>query len=830
MSSTPLMKQYKEIKENHQNSILFFRLGDFYEMFYEDAKIASKILGIALTARNKEKENIPMAGVPFHSAPSYIAKFIQAGYKVSLCEQVEDAKFAKGLVKREVVKTITPGTFSDPDFLEGKENNYILSFCSGNLKSAVSYMDLTTGEFKTTEFDKKEEALGEVFRISPKELVLCLIKDEEIKKKLENYSKTKGIPFSYYQIQSNASEYLQEYFKINNLKVFDLEDKKYSVVSSASLLQYVNEIQDCSSVKRISYFNVNNFMAIDYSSQVNMNLLSNGKDESLFKVLDKTNSAMGSRFLRSNLSSPLMDIQKIEKRYDDIDFFISNPLIRSDISKALKDILDMERSFARVLRKEANIRDLNALKKSLKPSLYLNKMLGDKFFNVPEEMIAKELNFLESAILDSNATSIKEGGIIEPTFNSELNELYKISSEGKNYLLDLETKERKSSEIKGLKIKYNKIFGYFIEITSANLSMVPERYIRKQTLSNSERYITPELKDYEEKILSAKEKMSELEFELFNEIVNKLSTKSDFYSILSDDLAYLDFIFSLAEVAIKNKYVRPTIAKNIPLMIQSGRHPIVEELINDFVSNDTKLNSREIIILTGPNMSGKSTYMKQVALIVLLAQIGSFVPAKQANIPLTDRIFTRVGASDDLSTGQSTFMVEMNEVSNILNNATENSLVILDEVGRGTSTYDGISIAKATTEYLHDNIGAKVIFATHYHELNGLSDYLDNVFNYRFEVKELADKVVFLKKIVAGKGDKSYGIEVARLAGVPQKVLKRSRELLKKLEESKDKKDIFEEESSNKQILRELSEIDLDNLSPMDLFAIINKMKKELNK
>lgn len=834
MSSTPMIAQYKKVKENHKDSILLYRLGDFYETFYEDAPIASKVLGITLTARNREKgENIPMAGFPYHAAGSYIAKLVEAGYKVAICEQLEEPS-GRGIVKREVTKIITPGTFSEIDFLDAKSSNYIASFCAGVKGASISYLDLTTGEFNTVEiisnnFERK--AFNELFRIFPKEIILGTIKNEKLKKEIQEHCDIKKISYSEFQIEKDAENFLKEYFKIISLKPFNLEDKKYSAVSAASLLKYVSKLQNVNSITKINYIDFQDQMHLDYSSQENLDLIKDKKC-SLLTVLDRTRTAMGARLLKRFITSPLINKEEILRRQEDIQFFINNPILRDEVSRILVDVYDVERLLGKILRREANARDLTSLKYSFKAYLKLTQLL-ENFLNINSNELLPILSLLENAIVETTSTSIKDGEIIKPEYDKELEELYKISTKGQDYILELEAKEREKSGIKGLKIRYNKIFGYYIEVSALNAHLVPKDYIRRQTLSNAERYITLELKEYEDKVLGAKEKINVLECEIFKDILEKVAFNFSIIEAISRDLSYLDVIISLTEVSLKNRYIRPEIVDERIIHIKEGRHPIVEYLEKSFIPNDLSLNEGEIIILTGPNMSGKSTYMKQVALIILLAQIGCYVPASYAKIGIVDKIFTRVGASDDLSTGQSTFMIEMNEVSNILNNATSRSFIILDEVGRGTSTFDGIAIAKAMTEYIHNKIGAKTIFATHYHELNVLEKTLEKVQNYRFEVSEEEDRVVFLKKIVKGSADRSYGVEVARLAGLPHEVLERSKELLSDFSLNKPTfekviyKDLFNEEKQD-EIHKILEELNIENLTPLEAFRKLLDLKEKL--
>ena len=844
MSQTPLMRQYKQVKEEHIDSILFFRLGDFYEMFYEDAKLASKILGITLTARNKEKgENIPMAGVPHHSASSYIAKLIEAGHKVAICEQTEDASASKGLVKRGVTQIITPGTFSDINFLDSKSNNYIVGFCCGDHGAALAYIDLTTGEFSTTEIQGdnfKKSILNELYNIDAKEIVLGIVKDVEMEKAVDKYGSLKGIPISKGDIGKDSASFLQNYFNLLSLTPFGLDGRKYSIAASAMLLKYVLKLQNCDSITKINYIPFAQYMHLDYSSQMNLDLFSSKKEQecSLFSILDKTKSSMGARLLKRMIGRPLLDKEAIEKRHRDIGYLIANPLIRGKISESLSNVYDLERLLGKVLRRDCNARDLNSLKKSLNSYVDILE-IDNSFFTVKKEEVVKIYNLIDRTLIETNQISIRDGGIIRPEQNEELAELHDISEKGQEYILELEQKEKERSGIKGLKIRYNKIFGYFIEVTKLNVHLVPENFIRRQTLSNAERYITIELKDYEEKILGAKEKISELEYNIFIKLVDSVIEVSSFIEKVAKELSYLDVILSLSEVALRNSYVCPEMFADKRLDIGEGRHPIVEVVIGDFIPNGAKMGSGEIIILTGPNMSGKSTYMKQTALIILMAQMGSYVPASYAKIGIVDKIFTRIGAADNLASGESTFMVEMNEVSNILNNSTSNSFIVLDEVGRGTSTFDGIAIATAMTEYIHNKIGAKTIFATHYHELNSL-DSLERVKNFRFEVSEEEDRVLFLKKIVEGGADKSYGIEVARLAALPKEVLIRSNNLLRDMGiETIDKSpptqsidsDPLEEKveiaPKESKLISHLKSLNLNSLSPLEAFSQLIEIKEK---
>jgi len=863
-AETPLMTQYKEIKNEYKDAVLFFRLGDFYEMFFDDAVIVSKELGLTLTSRNKEKgQDIPMAGIPYHASSSYISKLVQKGYKVAICEQVEDPKTTKGIVKREVVRVVSPGTVIDLDYIDDKSNNYLLGISLGKYKGAIAYVDITTGEFKTTEFAGKEiisSIISEINKVEAREIILEQSSYDKCKVELDAYLNLTSIPMNIVKKQSKSSDLLHEYFNIVSLESYGLIDKDESVNACAMTLEYLlnlhkeNEIP----VNKIVYLNKDEYMELNLVSQKNLELIENPKEKNahgtLLWVLDKCKTSMGTRKLKQFIKNPLLSINEIHKRQNDISYFIDNILIREDLKEKLKNIYDIERLIGKVILGTENGRDLIALKKSIYNVLEIMQILGKKIIYADRELLVFLYNLIEKSISEDAPFSIREGNIIKRGYNEELDDLHKISTSGKDYLLDLELREKNRTGIKTLKVKYNKVFGYFIEITKSNIALVPDDYIRKQTLANAERYITPELKEYETKILNAKDKIEGLEYELFKEISQEIRKEEKNLQELSQSIAYLDVIISLAQVAIDNNYVKPELNEEYELLIKDGRHPIVENLIGfeEYVKNSIELSSDErIVILTGPNMAGKSTYMKQTALIILMAQIGSYVPCSFAKLPIVDKIFTRVGASDDLISGQSTFMVEMSEVANIVNNATEKSFIILDEVGRGTSTFDGISIASAITEYIHDRIGAKTIFATHYHELTDLEGKLKRAVNFRIEVLENEKEVIFLREIRRGGADKSYGIEVARLAGLPREILNKSRITLKKLEErqknaekalkgeqlslfSGNPIEMIEEEEKRyisleeEQILDSLEKIDLDKLSPIEALMTLDKLKKML--
>lgn len=872
MAETPLMSQYREIKSQYTDSILFFRLGDFYEMFFDDAVTASKELGLTLTSRNREKGyDVPLAGIPYHSVASYIAKLVGKGYKVAICDQVEDPKSAKGIVKREVTRVITPGTIIDTDFLDEKSNNYLMGIKITDEMGALSYIDITTGEFKTSEIVGDEivfRLLGEINKIAPKEILLDEKTYDNYIAEFQKHNSLSEIKFTKIVERKKAEDYLKSYFKVISLESYGLKDKKGAITVSAMALEYVVDLQKGKElpVTGINYVNSENVMELNITTQRNLDIVDNQREKNstgtLLWVMDNCMTSMGSRLLKKFLKNPLLDVEKIQKRQRDTGFFIENVLLREEIRERLKNIYDIERIIGKLILETENGRDLIALKTSIKNSLEIFKLLkGNPIYDIDVKVLVEIYNMVEKAIVDEPPFSIREGGIIKPGYNADLDELHGISKDGKDYILEIENRERERTGIKGLKIKYNKVFGYFIEVTKANVSLVPEDYIRKQTLANAERYIVADLKEYEEKVLNAKDRIENLEYYLFRELTGEIKKYRDTLQNLAYRTAYLDVITDFAHIAVKNSYVQPEINDGEDIEIIAGRHPVVEKLIpaGEFVKNNIVFDDkREIIILTGPNMSGKSTYMKQTALIIIMAHIGSYVPANYAKIGLVDKIFTRVGASDDLLTGQSTFMLEMSEVANIVNSATKKSFIILDEIGRGTSTFDGISIATAITEYIHENIGAKTIFATHYHELTQLEDKLEKAENFRIEVKEDDKEIIFLREIVKGGADKSYGIEVARLAGLPKEILDRSKDILKKLEERKEivekklggeqlllfgnvapkdeecqckKENLKGKELTKEQkiVMRVLDEIEPDKLTPLEALLKLNELKKILN-
>ena len=888
MADTPLMKQYKEIKSNFEDSILFFRLGDFYEMFFEDAVKASKELGLTLTSRNKEKNaDVPLAGIPFHSADSYITKLVSKGYKVAICEQTEDPKMAKGIVKREVVKIITPGTVVDVEALDAKSNNYLMSILKVENKLGVAYIDITTGEFKVTEVEKDDDFVklfNEVNKIEPKEVLVTEDFYGEIKEKLDDFLQKNDSVVTFVNKVRDSAKYLMEYFEIVSLESYGIKDKKGIIGAAAMALDYVAtmQVEHELTVEKIEFVNISNYAEINAITSRNLELLKNQREKtvygSLLWVLDECKTSMGTRLLKRFINNPLLNIDKIKKRQEGVQYFIDNILIREDLREKLEDIYDLERLLGKIIFGSENGKDLTALKKTIKSAVEIMKILEntDFFKSIDVNILFECYKIIDDSINEDAPFSVREGGIIKSGYSQELDEIRNIMNSGKDFLLDIEQREREATGIRNMKIKFNKVFGYFIEITKSNLNMVPEHYIRKQTLSNSERYITPELKKYEDTIINSKAKIEDLEYHLFKEVSRKVKEHRKILSKLAERLAYIDVMVSFAVNAIENDYVKPEMSEEYSFEIVDGRHPVVEKLIGrtDYVSNDTIFTEKEsFVVLTGPNMSGKSTYMKQIALISIMAQIGSFVPAGKARLSIIDKYLTRIGASDDILTGQSTFMVEMSEVSNILNNATEKSLIILDEVGRGTSTTDGVSIATAISMYIHDKIGAKTVFATHYHELTDLENKFSHIVNYRIEVDEKQGKVMFLRNIVKGGADKSYGIEVAKLAGLPKEILVESRKILKRLEQKKEliektvdvrqlslfgenlefeddfeetEKDseniennqfyeekllqIEKEKESLQEIVNKIEDYDINNITPMDAMKFLFELKENMKK
>lgn len=875
---TPMMKQYMQTKEEYKDCILFYRLGDFYEMFFDDALTASKELEITLTGKNCGlEERAPMCGIPYHAVDSYLNRLVSKGYKVAICEQVEDPKTAKGIVKREVIRVVTPGTNLDTQGLDETKNNYIMCIVYMADRYGLSVADVTTGEYLVTELDSQTKLMDELYKFMPSEIVcneafyMSGLDLDDLKNRLHMaiYSLE-----AWYFDDALCRETLQEHFKVASLEGIGLSDYECGMIASGALLKYLEETQknSLSHMSRLTRYATGNYMVLDSATRRNLELVETLREKqkrgSLLWVLDKTKTAMGARTLRKYVEQPLIDKKSIVKRLDAVAELKDNAICREEIREYLNPVYDLERLVGKITYQSANPRDLIAFQSSLSmlPSVkcILKDMESDLLKEIYEELDPLEelCDLVGRAIQEGPPLAMKEGGIIKDGYNEEVDRLRKAKSEGKNWLADLETKEREKTGIKNLRIRYNKVFGYYLEVTNSFKDLVPDYYTRKQTLANAERYIIPELKELEDTILGAEDKLCALEYELYCEVRNTIAAELTRIQRTAKAVAKLDVIASLALVAERNNYVRPKINEKGVIDIRDGRHPVVEKMIpNDmFIANDTYLDDKKqrISIITGPNMAGKSTYMRQAALIVLMAQLGSFVPASSANIGLVDRIFTRVGASDDLASGQSTFMVEMNEVANILRNATSKSLLILDEIGRGTSTFDGLSIAWAVVEYISNSklLGAKTLFATHYHELTELEGKISNVNNYCIAVKEKGDDIVFLRKIVKGGADKSYGIQVAKLAGVPDPVINRAKEIVEELvtaDITGKVKDIAVQGSETKKktqkkldevdltqfslfdtvkdddVLNELKELDISHMTPMDamnkLYQLQNKLR-----
>ena len=875
---TPMMKQYMETKSQYQDCILFYRLGDFYDMFFEDALTASRELEITLTGKNcGQEEKAPMCGVPYHAVEGYLNRLVAKGYKVAICEQVEDPKTTKGIVKREVVRIVTPGTNLDTQALDETKNNYIMCIVYIADRYGVSVADISTGDYFVTEIPDSAKLLDEIYRFSPSEII-CNEAFYMSGVDMDGMKDRLGITIysleSWYFDDEVCRKKLLEHFEVSSFAGLGLADYDCGIISAGALLQYLLETQknSLSNLTHITPYAAGKFMMIDSSTRRNLELCETLREKqkrgSLLWVLDKTKTAMGARTLRKYVEQPLIDKTEIIRRLDAVQELKEQAISREEIREYLSPVYDLERLITKIAYGSANPRDLTAFRSSLEmlPALLyiLQEMKAELLKDLAVDLDPLEdlCILVKKAIREDPPIAMKEGNIINDGYNEEVDKLRRAKSDGKDWLAKLENDEREKTGIKNLKIKYNKVFGYYLEVTNSYKEMVPEYYTRKQTLANAERYITPELKELEDMILGAEDKLYALEYELYSEVRDLIASQIERIQKTAKAVAALDAFASLALVAERNNYVRPKINEKGVIDIKEGRHPVVERMIPNemFISNDTYLDDKKhrISIITGPNMAGKSTYMRQTALIALMAQIGSFVPAKSANIGLSDRIFTRVGASDDLASGQSTFMVEMTEVANILRNATSKSLLILDEIGRGTSTFDGLSIAWAVIEYISDSrlLGAKTLFATHYHELTELEGKIDNVNNYCIAVKEKGDDIVFLRKIVKGGADKSYGIQVAKLAGVPELVIGRAKEIVEELSdeditarvsEIASKERVVKKKPKVKKyddvdiaqmslfdtvkdddVLEELKNLDVGNMTPIDALNTIYRLQNKL--
>lgn len=867
MALTPMMQQYLEIKEKCKDCILFFRLGDFYEMFFEDAEVASRELELVLTGRDCGLEKrAPMCGIPFHSAEGYIARLIEKGYKVAICEQVENPAEAKGIVKRDIIRIVTPGTLIESNLLEEGKNNYIACLYLLNNSFSISVCDISTGNFLVTSAAGSfSRALDELSKYNPAELLLIendLTRDIKVSKTINDR----------FNLLLSLTPYDIEYVNIDLARFCDGMDKlsEEELYSAGCIYRYISQTQknSLSHIVSIQKYLISDYMIMDSSSRRNLELTETirgkSKKGSLLWILDKTQTSMGSRMLRKWVEEPLINPGAIENRLEVVNEFIDNIYLSSDLKAFLKNVYDMERIISKISFGSANGKDLISLKESLRHLPDIKSLLRDTKSNLLTNMyndfdvLEDIFNLIDSSIDDNPPMQIKDGGIIKKGYNPEVDKHREAMINGKTWIASLEQKEREETGIKSLKVGYNKVFGYYIEITKSNLNSIPDgRYIRKQTLSNAERFITPELKEMEDLILGAEQKVVDIEYKIFSDIRDNIAAQVERIQKTANYVSTLDVLLAYSIVSFENNYVKPSIVNDGAINIVEGRHPVVEKVIQGiFVPNDTFLDLKDnmISIITGPNMAGKSTYMRQVALITLMAQIGCFVPAKTASISIVDRIFTRIGASDDLSSGQSTFMVEMSEVSNILGNATKNSLVILDEVGRGTSTFDGLSIAWSVVDYISKKIGAKTLFATHYHELTELEGKLKGVKNYCISVKEHGEDIIFLRKIIRGGADQSYGIQVAKLAGLPEDVVIKAREILQSLEESDINKKLFKKDTEevavtklstrtseaqnqislfnfkDNEIIDELEQIDILNITPIEalnkLYSLCSKAKK----
>ena len=876
---TPMMQQYMETKKQYKDCILFYRLGDFYEMFFEDAITASRELEITLTGKDCGlEERAPMCGVPFHAVDGYLNRLVSKGYKVAICEQVEDPKLAKGIVKREVIRIVTPGTNLNTQALEESKNNYLMCIACFQNRIGVSIVDVTTGDFYMTEVEGLVKLQDEIYKYMPTEIicndafVMSGYDIEDLKGRLGMAVYTLE---PWYFDDDGCRKCLMNHFKVNTLAGLGLEDFPSGMISAGAAMQYLLETQktDLTHINHIIPYLASRFMLLDSSTRRNLELTETLREKqkkgSLLWVLDKTKTAMGARRLRSDIEQPLINIDDINARLDAVEQLCKNTVSRDEIREYLNPIYDMERLLGKVSYKSANPRDLLAFANSMEMLPHIKTVLKEfdckLLSEIEQEMDGLEdlYHLIKDAICDDPPVMIREGGMIRTGFDKDIDMLRTAKTEGKTWLAKLEEEDRERTGIKNLKIKYNKVFGYYFEVTNSYKDMVPDDYIRKQTLVNAERYMTPKLKELEDTILNAEDKLNTLEYDVFCKVRDDIAKELERIQKTAKAVARLDVFASLSVVAEQNHYVRPALNEKGVIDIKDGRHPVVEKMIDHdmFVANDTYLNNSNhcIAVITGPNMAGKSTYMRQSALIVLMAQLGSFVPAKSANIGIVDRIFTRVGASDDLASGQSTFMVEMNEVANILRNATSKSLLVLDEIGRGTSTFDGLSIAWAVIEHISNKklLGAKTLFATHYHELTELEGKMNNVNNYCIAVKEKGDDIVFLRKIIKGGADRSYGIQVAKLAGVPDMVIDRAKEIAEQLSDN----DITEKVQSiavdtkgdkrkskpvhyddvtmgqmtlsdtvkDEDIIQELKEIDITNLTPMDAMNTLYRLQNKLN-
>ncbi len=892
MKITPMMKQYLDAKERYPDSILFFRMGDFYEMFFEDAVVASRELGLTLTARNKkgDADEIPMAGVPHHCAKNYINTLIGSGFAVAICEQLEEPTPGKGIVARDVVRVVTPGVVIDTESLDAKANNYVASIVQGKDSIGIAYLDVSTGNFRSTEVERVEELVSELNRFEPREVVIAendpleklqgSMRGVFVRRKPQAFFQEKDLVKAAEQaIRLERNMVTDGYFHdkkaikgtMKPIGEFQFRDPDAVQTAATGALRYIVETQRGvpSHVKPLEPYYAKEFLVVDESTKANLELtetlMGARRSGSLLGIIDKTTTAMGGRLLRDWLNYPLVDPDAINQRLDAVQELVRGTALRADIREAMDQVYDLERLCGRISSGSANARDLNALRSTLRAVVPIRSFLQNTTSGRLQSLYTQIDTFddvcqtLSDAIVESPPTTLTEGGLFNRGFDDELDELIELSENGKDWVLKYEMTERERTEISSLKVRYNKVFGYYLEVTKANLDLVPDDYVRKQTLTNAERFFTPELKEMEEKILGAEEKRRQLEYDLFEGLRKDIAAEVSAFLKTARFLAEVDVLASFAELAVRNDYVRPEVDSGSRIEIEEGRHPVVEQTLTDerFVPNTVVLDSEDTFlqIITGPNMAGKSTVIRQVALIVLMAQMGSFVPARSAKVGTVDKIFSRVGASDNLARGQSTFMVEMTETAHILKNATERSLVILDEIGRGTSTFDGLSIAWAVAEHLHDDIKAKTMFATHYHELTELTRTLDGAVNMSIAVKEWQDDIIFLRKLVEGQANRSYGVQVGRLAGLPLPVVERAKQVLENLEAGQfdergvplpgrvpgqspevtrrnnpDQLNLFGGGSPlQAEVAQQLSELAIESLTPIEALNILNDLKTKLS-
>jgi len=865
---TPLMKQFLKIKKEQPDALLLFRMGDFYETFFDDAKTASRLLGITLTTRDKKKKNpVPLAGFPYHALENYLKKLLDNGLKVAICEQVEDPKKAKKLVKRKIVEVITPGTILEENYLKGTGNNYLSAVYEGQNNCGIASIDISTGEFSCTEVPT-ERIVDELVRVHPTEILIPESMEFDLQKKIKVFYTPSFTEYETWRYDlPESTDILKTHFKVLSLDGFGLSNKKQAVCASAAILSYIMDLKegDLSHINAITYYSKDQFMQVDALSRHNLELIESMRTRSrygtLLEVMDETKTPMGGRKLINWLLNPLMGKKLIDKRLDSVEELLERSSVRNNVIEILQEIGDIERIISKLGTNKAYPRDLIALKNYLALAQPLGNHIAGSSSEYLQSLYASIQNFdeviliIENTLIEEAPLTLQDGGIIKQGYNDDLDELRSKSKTGKKWIAQLEQKEIERTNIPKLRVRYNSVFGYYIEVTKSYLDKVPVDYIRKQTLVNAERFITPELKEFENQVLGAEERSTQLEYTLFLEIRDKLKNFIPRFQQFSEVISTLDVLTNLAHIAFYNHYIRPEIHNGHEISIEEGRHPVIEKLStsNEFIPNDTLLNntSDRILLITGPNMAGKSTYLRQIGLIIIMAQMGSFIPAKSGKIGIVDKIFTRVGASDNLALGQSTFLVEMIETANILHNATPRSVVLLDEIGRGTSTFDGLSIAWAVVEYLHENkkVAAKTLFATHYHELTELSNVYKGVKNYNITAKEYQDRIIFLRKVVPGSADQSYGIQVAKLAGIPQKVIERAQDILEELEKSEFNESSILEKTKRKKaeinqtsfievlsqktskeraLIEELKNLNVDDLTPLEALTFLSQLKEKL--